>query len=343
MVHALLLASSGQGCLPWLGCCVSTNHCCGCQCTTMACRCCCPAVIVQHLQSCFSNSAIAAGAIAAGAIASAWCVTQLPGCAGMPTCRMVRLKDAQKNIMPSGTTLCHSSMAGSGRWSMFSDGTCRTQHGWKKTWTTSLGLRHAGCSCDGSVQTQLQALAQKGWFGAVTTTHLQPKSKRRCLCCAVHMEATRGSGAAEHRHAMKFAPTRHLTSASTVPYATATFGYPPILLHHLRRRLILIYCLLTCDKLDATSSGSARNGLSTGCAVLLLAPSAVLPFWLLLSAAWLLEARFASTASSKAGPSLLSSAGEPDRDAAARQLREGMTRLLLLLQLPPTVIVTVSA
>jgi hypothetical protein len=104
-----------------------------------------------------------------------------------------------------------------------------------------------------------------------------------------------------------------------------------------------MYCLLTCDKLDATSSGSARNGLSTGCAVLLLAPSAVLPFWLLLSAAWLLEARFASTASSKAGPSLLSSAGEPDRDAAARQLREGMTRLLLLLQLPPTVIVTVSA
>jgi hypothetical protein len=103
-----------------------------------------------------------------------------------------------------------------------------------------------------------------------------------------------------------------------------------------------MYCLLTCDKLDATSSGSARKGLSAGCTVLLLAPSAVLPFWLLLSAAWLLDARFASTASSKAGPSLLSSAGDPDRDAAARQLREGMTRLLQLL-LPPTVIVTVCA
>jgi hypothetical protein len=40
---------------------------------------------------------------------------------------MVRLKEAQKNIMPSGTTFCHSSMAGSGRWSMFSDGTCRQE------------------------------------------------------------------------------------------------------------------------------------------------------------------------------------------------------------------------
>jgi hypothetical protein len=39
----------------------------------------------------------------------------------------VRLKDAQKKMRPSGTTLCHSSMAGSGRWSIFSDGTCRDQ------------------------------------------------------------------------------------------------------------------------------------------------------------------------------------------------------------------------
>lgn len=42
---------------------------------------------------------------------------------------MVRLNDAQKKIIPSGTTFCHSSMAGSGRWSMFSEGTYRQDGG----------------------------------------------------------------------------------------------------------------------------------------------------------------------------------------------------------------------
>jgi len=39
-------------------------------------------------------------------------------------CRIVRLKLAAKKMSPSGTTLCHSSIAGSGRWSIVSLGTC---------------------------------------------------------------------------------------------------------------------------------------------------------------------------------------------------------------------------
>lgn len=100
--------------------------------------------------------------------------------------------------------------------------------------------------------------------------------------------------------------------------APPTLGYPPILLHHLRLRRILMYCLLTWDRLDATSSGRARKGLSAGCALLLLPPAVLL--LLLLSAAWLLEAGFSSTELGKEGPSLLSSLGEDDRDAAALKL-----------------------
>lgn len=119
--------------------------------------------------------------------------------------------------------------------------------------------------------------------------------------------------------------------APALPAGSRTLGYPPILLHHLRRRLILMYCLFTWDRLEATSSGRARNGLSAGSA-LLLAPAVLL--LLLLSAAWLLDAGFSSTELGKEGASLLSSLGEPDLDAAALKLEPGGNcRLALLLML----------
>lgn len=83
-----------------------------------------------------------------------------------------------------------------------------------------------------------------------------------------------------------------------------------------------MYCLFTCDRLDATSSGSARKGLSAGCCALLL-PSAVLP-------AWLVEAGLWSTECELASPSPPSSPGEDDRDAATLKLVGAKSLLLLL-------------
>jgi hypothetical protein len=200
-----------------------------------------------------------------------------------PTCSMVRLNEAQKKMSPKGTTLCHSSMAGSGRWSMFSDGTC--------THSTTFA-----CICTSVV----------------------------CLITAKQLQQLRQILQRMRAHAARECSEQR-----------RTLGYPPSFLHHLRLRLSLMYCLLTCDRLDTISSGRARKGLSAGCcgcpsvlppAVLLLAL-----LLLLVSAAWMLEAGFSSTECVSSKPSL-ASPGDDDREAAVHQLllRAGCALPLLL-------------
>jgi hypothetical protein len=138
------------------------------------------------------------------------------------------LKEAQKNIIPSGSTFCHSSTAGSGSCGMLSAGTCNSQAACQKGITGSSGkyarsmlLRvsclHAGCYTHNIQEAAVGADRAQAW----------------------RMAASNGSRAAEHSRALP--ATQH----SAVQGLRPTLGYPPSLFHHFLRLRILMYCLLT--------------------------------------------------------------------------------------------------